>query len=83
MEEESPEEEESDDDDEGGDETDRHVHESSFHVWGTDYWDLPVKEPDGDDVDIVSEEDRLTMDSLGRASVWKDLEGVQKKKKWS
>lgn len=72
------EESESDDDSEDGDCDSRH-HAHTFHVWGDKYWDLPVEEPDDDDVSIASEADRLTMDT-GRAAVWKDLDASTSKK---
>ena len=68
-------EEESDDD-----EDDDRYHADTFHVWGDQYWDLPITVP-VDDLEIDNEVDRLRKDSLGRADVWKDLDAGTKRTK--
>ena len=56
---------------------DERFHVDEFHVWGDRYWDLNITVTD--DLDIDSEAERLDMDSLGRADVWKDLEAGTRK----
>lgn len=72
---------ESDTNSDDDDSNDQREHADTFHVWGTDYWDLPIRDPDAEDVDIASEDERLAMDSRGRASKWDDLEDTFSKKK--
>ena len=59
--------------DEDDDDGDERVHAASFHQWGTNYWDLTIS-PINDDLDVLSEDERLELDSLGRATVWQALE---------
>ena len=62
-----------DEDDEDAVEDDERFHADDFHVWGEEYWDLPITIPNLD-IDVLDEDDRLDLDCNGRASVWKDLE---------
>ena len=52
---------------------DKRVNVASFHQWGRHYWDLPIS-PINDDLDAMSEDIRLELDSLGRVTVWRGLE---------
>ena len=38
--------------------TNERFHANSFHVWGDEYYDLPIKIPNLD-IDILDEQDRL------------------------
>ena len=58
------------------------VHKDSFHVWGTNVWDLVVTKPVGD-VDIVDMESRIAMETMGRANTFKDLPTATNKYKRS
>ena len=60
-----------DGDDDDGDDT--RYHADTFHKWGNNYWHLPITSIN-DYVDILSEAERLELDTGGRASQWKELQ---------
>ena len=56
----------------GDEDGEERVHQDSFHVWGKETWDLTIIKPVGD-VDIVGEDERVQMETIGRANTWKHL----------